>query len=186
MGHLIYSGITSLDGYVADADGNFDWAAPDKEVHAFVNDLERAVGSYLLGRRTYEVMRYWDTALDDPDSSPIEQDFARIWRGADKIVYSGTLAEPDTARTRLIRTFDPERVRDLKKRSDADLGIGGPHLAAYALRAGLVEDVWQILAPVVVGGGTAMFPDGLRLDLELVDQRRFAGGFVYLRYAVRA
>ena len=160
MANLIYSGITSLDGYVVDADGNFDWAAPDAEVHAFVNELERPVGTYLYGRRMYEVMRYWDTALEQADQPAVAQEYARIWQAADKIVYSGTLTAADTARTRLERTFDPERVRDLKASSAADLSVGGPHLAADALRAGLVDEVWQILAPVLVGGGTAMFPDG--------------------------
>ena len=185
MANLIYAGITSLDGYVVDTDGNFDWAAPDAEVHAFVNELERPVGTYLYGRRMYEVMRYWDTALEQADH-PAEQEYARIWQAADKIVYSGTLTAADTARTRLERTFDPARVRDLKASSAADLSVGGPHLAADALRAGLVDDVWQILAPTLVGGGTAMFPDRLRMGLELRDERRFASGFVYLRYAVRA
>ena len=185
MANLIYAGITSLDGYVVDAKGDFDWAAPDAEVHAFVNQLEQRVGTYLYGRRMYEVMRYWETALEQADQSPVEQEYARIWQAADKIVYSRTLTAADTARTRLERTFDPDQVRDLKARSDADLGIGGPHLAAAALRAGLVDEVWQILVPVVVGGGTAMFPDGLRLSLELQDERRFASGFVYLRYTSR-
>lgn len=184
MASLTYSGITSLDGYIADADGNFDWAAPDEEVHAFVNELERPVGAYLLGRRMYEVMRYWETVPDQAGPSAAEQ-YAGIWQAADKIVYSRTLAAPDTARTRLERSFDPEQVRELKARSAADLSIGGPHLAAAALRAGLVDEVWQILAPVVVGGGRAMFPDGLRMSLELRDERRFASGFVYLRYALR-
>ena len=186
MARLIYSGITSLDGYVVDADGNFDWAAPDEEVHAFVNELERPVGTHLYGRGMYEVMRYWDTALEQADQPAVAQEYARIWQAADKIVYSGTLTAADTARTRLERSFDPERVRDLKAGSAADLSVGGPHLAADALRAGLVDEVWQILAPVLVGGGTAMFPEGLRLSLELRDERRFASGFVYLQYAVRA
>jgi dihydrofolate reductase len=186
MAKLIYSGITSLDGYVVDADGNYDWAAPDAEVHAFVNELERSVGTYLYGRRMYEVMRYWETALEQADQRAVEEEYARIWQAADKVVYSGTLTAVDSARTRLERTFEPERVRDLKASTAADLGVGGPHLAADALRAGLVDEVWQIVAPTVVGGGTAMFPDGLRMGLELLDERRFASGFVYLRYAVRA
>jgi dihydrofolate reductase len=184
MAKLIYTAITSLDGYVVDADGRFDWAAPDAEVHAFVNELERPVGTYLLGRRMYEVLRYWETALEEDDLHPVAQEYARIWAAADKVVYSGTLAVAETARTRVERTFEPERVRDLKARSDLDLSVGGPHLAASALRAGLVDEVRQFLAPAVVGGGTAIFPDRLRLGLELLDERRFAGGFVYLRYAV--
>ena len=184
MAKLIYAAITSVDGYVVDADGRFDWAAPDPEVHAFVNERERPVGTYLLGRRMYEVLQYWETALEQDDLSPVEQEYARIWAGADKIVYSGTLAAAETARTRIERTFEPERVRDLKAASDLELSVGGPHLAASALRTGLVDEVQQFLAPTVVGGGTAIFPDGLRLDLELLDERRFASGFVYLRYAV--
>jgi riboflavin biosynthesis pyrimidine reductase len=133
----------------------------------------------------HEVLRYWETALEQDGLSPVEQDYARVWAGADKIVYSSTLAAADTARTRIERAFEPERVRDLKNRSAADLSVGGPHLAAFALRAGLVDEVQQFLAPVVVGGGTSIFPDGLRLGLELLDERRFLSGFVYLRYAVR-
>ncbi|HZA74207.1 MAG TPA: dihydrofolate reductase family protein [Propionibacteriaceae bacterium] len=186
MANLIYTAITSLDGYVVDADGSFDWAAPDEEVHAFVNELERPVGTYLLGRRMYEVMRYWETALSQAGLSAVEQEYARIWPAADKIVYSSTLSTADTARTRVERTFDTDRVRDLKGRSDSDLSVGGPHLATSALRAGLVDQLRQFLAPVVVGGGTSMFPNGLRMSLELLDERRFASGFVYLQYAVRA
>ena len=185
MAELIYTAITSLDGYVVDAEGRFDWAAPDPEVHAFVNEQERPIATYLLGRGMYEVMRYWDTALEQPDLSEVEQEYARIWSAADKIVYSRTLGSVDAVRTRLERTFDPEWVRDLRDGADADLSIGGPHLAAAALRAGLVDEVRQFLAPVVVGGGTAIFPDGLRLDLELREERRFASGFVFLSYAVR-
>jgi dihydrofolate reductase len=185
MAKLIYTALTSLDGYVVDADGSFDWAAPDAEVHSFVNELERPIGTYLLGRRMYEVLRYWETALEQPDLHLAEQEYARIWQAADKIVYSGTLATPDTARTRIERAFDVDQVRDLKERAATDLSVGGPTLAADALRAGLVDEVQQFLAPVVVGGGTAIFPGGLRLDLDLLDERRFASGFVYLRYAVR-
>jgi dihydrofolate reductase len=185
VAQLIYTAITSLDGYVVDTDGRFDWAAPDAEVHAFVNDRERPTGTYLLGRRMYEVLRFWETALEQPDLHAAEQEYARIWLGLDKIVYSSTLAAADTARTRVERSFDPDRVRDLKDQATADLSIGGPHLASFALRAGLVDEVRQFLAPVVVGGGTAIFPDGLRLGLELLDERRFGSGFVYLSYAVR-
>jgi dihydrofolate reductase len=185
MASLIYTSITSLDGYVVDADGNFDWAAPDEEVHAFVNELERPVGTHLLGRRMYEVLRYWETALEQADLTPVEREYARIWRAVDKIVYSGTLPTADTARTRVERVFDPDQVDNLKKRSGADLSVGGPHLAASALQAGLVDEVQLFLAPTVVGGGTAMFPDGIRMGLDLLDERRFASGFVYLRYAVR-
>jgi dihydrofolate reductase len=186
MAKLIYTAITSVDGYVVDAGGHFDWAAPDQEVHAFVNGLERPIGTYLLGRRTYEVMQYWETALEQDGLLPAEQEYAEIWAGADKVVYSSTLAAAGTARTRIEPTFEPDRVRDLKARSEYDLSVGGPHLAASALRNGLVDEVRQFLAPAVVGGGTAIFPDGLRLGLELLDERRFASGFVCLQYAVRS
>ena len=185
MAKLTYTAITSLDGYVVDADGSFDWAAPDEEVHAFVNELERPVGTFLLGRRMYEVLRYWETAGQQAGLSAAEQEYAQIWQAADKIVYSSTLSAPGAARTRIERTFAAEQARDLKDRSDAELSIGGPQLAAYALRAGLVDELRQFLAPTVGGGGTAMLPDGLRLGLDLLDGRRFASGFVYLRYAVR-
>jgi dihydrofolate reductase len=180
MARLLYSAITSLDGYIADADGRFDWAAPGEEVHAFVNDLERPVGTYLYGRRMYDVMRVWET-MDDPE--PVMRDYAEIWRAADKVVYSTTLDAPTTARTRVERAFDPEAVRALKAGARRDLSIGGAGLAAHALAAGLVDEVSLFLNPIVVGGGTRALPDGVRLPLELADERRFAGGVVYLRYA---
>jgi dihydrofolate reductase len=172
---LVYSALASLDGYVADAGGRFEWAAPDAEVHAFVNDLERGVGTLLLGRRMYEVLVPWDT-MDDP--APEMRDFAEIWRAADKVVYSRTLEEVSTARTRIEREFDPEAVR----RMDGVVSIGGPELAGHAFRAGLVDELQLFLSPVLVGGGTAAFPDGVRRDLELVEERRFGNGFVFLRY----
>jgi dihydrofolate reductase len=181
MGRLIASSIASLDGYVADADGRFDWSAPDAEVHAFVNDLERQVGTMLLGRRMYEVLAVWET-MDDPE--PVMVDFAQIWRAADKVVYSTTLEQPVTARTRIERAFEPDAVRALKQAADRDLSIGGPHLAAHAFAAGLVDEVQLFLNPVVVGGGTRALPDGVRLGLDLRDERRFANGVVFLRYAV--
>jgi dihydrofolate reductase len=179
MAHLIYTTIASLDGYIADADGNFDWSAPDEEVHAFVNDLERPVGTYLCGRRLYEVMAVWET-MDDPE--PVMRDYAAIWRAADKVVYSRTLQDVSSARTRIERAFDPEAVRALKAGAGADLSVGGAQLAAQALRAGLVDECRLLLSPVVVGGGTRALPDGLRLGLDLLDQRRFDNGVVYLRY----
>ncbi len=184
MAKLIYTGAISLDGYHSDADGGFDWAAPDEEVHQFVNDLTRSIGTYLLGRRMYQVLQYWETALDQPDQVAVEREYAQLWLGTDKIVYSATLDEAATARTRLVRRFDAEEVRRLKAEADADLSVGGPNLAAAALAAGLVDEVQMFLAPAVVGGGTRFLPNGLRLDLELLDEHRFAGGFVYLRYAV--
>jgi dihydrofolate reductase len=181
VGKLIYSTIASLDGYVADASGNFDWAAPDEEVHAFVNDLERPVGTYLYGRRMYEVMAAWETIDDE---HPVMRDFAEIWRSADKIVYSRTLDAVSTARTRIERTFDAQAVRRLKASADRDISVGGPGLAAHAIAAGLVDEYHLFLTPVLVGGGTHAFPDGAHVPLELVDERRFASGVVYLRYRV--
>jgi dihydrofolate reductase len=174
--------IASLDGYVADDDGNFDWAEPDQEVHAFVNDIERPVGTYLYGRRMYETMVYWETAHSLPDQPPVIQDFAQIWQAADKIVYSRTLETVSSARTRIERDFDPEAVRQLKASAERDITVGGPELAAEAIKAGLVDE-WQLFAaPVVIGAGRQSLPEDVRIDLELVDERRFGGGFVYLRY----
>jgi dihydrofolate reductase len=185
MAKLIYSAITSLDGYIADEDGNFDWAAPDEEVHTFVNDLERPVGTYLYGRRMYEVMVAWETAHTFADQRPVMQDFAKIWQGADKVVYSRTLAKVSSARTRIERDFDPEAVRQLKASAGRDLSVGGPDLAAQASRAGLVDEFHLFLVPFVVGGGNQSMPDNVRLQLELLDERRFGGGVVYLRYRTR-
>ncbi len=181
MSKLIYSAIASLDGYVADENGNFDWAAPDDEVHAFVNDLERPIGTYLYGRGMYETMVAWE-AMDTTGQAPYIQDFAHIWRAADKIVYSRTLEAPSSARTRIKREFDPEAVRRLKAAADRDLTTGGPGLAAQALEAGLVDELHLFVAPVIVGGGTAWLPTGVRLNLELLDERRFGNGVVYFRY----
>jgi dihydrofolate reductase len=182
VARLIYSAITSLDGYIADEDGNFDWAAPDEEVHAFINDLERPVGTYLYGRRMYEVMAVWETDPTLAEHSPVMRDFAEIWRAADKVVYSRTLGAVSTARTRLERAFDPEAVRQRKARAGRDLSVGGPDLAAHAFRAGLVDECQLFLAPIVVGGGKRALPDNVRVKLELQDERRFGNGMVYLRY----
>ena len=179
---LSYSAITSLDGYTADADGKFDWAAPDEEVFALINDLERGIGTYLYGRRMYEVMVYWETVSLE-GGSPAARDFAAIWRSAEKIVYSTTLQTAPSARTRIEPRFDPEAVRTLKQHGD--VSIGGPGLAAAAVRAGLVDEYQLFVTPVVVGGGTSVFPGGFRAGLDLVDQRRFASGVVYLRYRRR-
>ena len=184
MARLIYSAITSLDGYVADEDGNFDWAEPDEEVHAFVNELERPIGTYLYGRRLYEVMAGWDTAHALPDRRPVSRDFAEIWQAADKVVYSRRLEAVATARTRLERDFDPDAVRELKAKAAHDLTVGGPGLAAQALAAGLVDELHLFVTPVVVGGGTKALPGGLRLELELLDERRFRSGVVHLHYRV--
>ena len=167
MGKLIYSAIASLDGYVAD--DSFDWAEPDEEVHAFVNELERPIGTYLYGRRLYEVMAVWETAHALPDGKSVTRDFAEIWEAADKVVYSRTLESVATARTRLERDFDPDAVRQLKAKEAHDLTVGGPGLAAQALAAGLVDELHLFVTPVVVGGGTKALPGGLRLELELLD-----------------
>ena len=185
MAKLIYSAITSLDGYVADENGNFDWAAPDEEVHTFVNDLEREVGTYLYGRRMYEVMRYWETADAVADQPPFMRDYARIWQQADKVVFSKTLETASTPRTRLERDFDPDAVRRMKAAAERDFGVGGPGLAAAAILAGLVDEWHRFVTPVVVGGGTRFLPDGVRVNLELVDERRFAGGVVHLHYRTK-
>ena len=184
MGRLISTTIASLDGYINDEQGKFDWSEPDTEVHAFVNDLERPIGTYLYGRRLYDVMTYWETAHEQADSPAVELDYARLWQAADKIVYSTTLAEPSSARTRIERSFDAEAVRALKESSDRDLTIGGAGLAAHALRAGLIDEIRVFFSPVIVGGGTRFLPDRVRLDLELTDERRFTNGVVYLAYRV--
>jgi dihydrofolate reductase len=184
MAKLIYSAIASLDGYTADADGGFDWAAPDEEVHGFVNDLERPVGTYLYGRRMYEVMVAWENARTFADQQPVLLDYAAVWQAADKVVYSRTLTAVSSARTRVEREFDPDAVRRMKASAQRDLSIGGSELAAHALRAGLVDECGLFLVPHVVGGGTRALPDGVRLALELVDERRFTSGVVYLRYRV--
>jgi len=179
---LIYSAITSLDGYTADEDGNFDWAAPDEEVHSFVNDLERQVGTYLYGRRMYGVMVAWETMDDLP---PLLQDYAEIWKAADKIVYSRTLETVSSARTRLEQDFDPEAVRELKAQAERDLTVGGSDLGAQAIKAGLVDELHLFLTPIVVGGGTQSLPNDVRVELERLDERRFGNGVVHLHYGTR-
>ena len=182
MAKLIYSAITSLDGYVEDARGGFDWAAPDAEVHAFVNDLERPVGTYLYGRRMYETMVFWETAGAGAELREVSRDFAQIWQAAEKVVYSRTLEAASSARTRIERDFDPDAIRELKAAADSDLSVGGAELAAQALRAGLVDEIQLLVAPAVVGGGKRALPDGVHVKLELLDERRFGGGMVYVRY----
>jgi dihydrofolate reductase len=185
MAKLIYSAITSLDGYIADEDGNFDWAAPDEEVHTFVNDLERPVGTYLYGRRMYEVMVFWETAHTFADQRPVMQDFAKLWQAADKIVYSRTLEAVSSAKTRIERDFDAEAIRQMKASAGRDITVGGPDLAAQAIRAGLVDEYHLFLVPFVVGGGNQSLPDNVRVQLELLDERRFGSGVVFLRYRTR-
>ena len=186
MAELLYTAICSLDGYVADERGDFEWAAPDDEVHAFVNDQERPIGTYLCGRRLYEVMRFWERPDDSAAASAVMRDYAAIWRAADKVVYSRTLAEPVTARTRVERDFDPDAVRELVRQADRDVSVGGPELAAAAFRAGLVDEVRLYLTPVLVGGGKPALPAGVRAGLDLLDEHRFGGGVVHLRYRTRA
>ena len=186
MANLIYSAITSLDGYVADEHGTFDWGVPDEEVHAHLNDLERSVGTYLFGRRMYEVMVFWETARTLADQLPVERDFAEIWHGAEKIVYSTTLQAVSSARTRLEQNFDPELVRQLKATAERDIAVGGPTLAAQAIKAGLVDEYQLYVTPIVLGGGKRLLPDDVRLRLELLDERRFDNGVVHLRYRTRA
>jgi dihydrofolate reductase len=182
LAKLIYSAITSLDGYVADQDGSFEWAAPDEEVHAFVNDLERPIGTCLYGRRMYEVMRYWESAPTADDESPAVRDFAGIWQAADKVVYSRTLGSVSSARTRIEREFDPGAVQQLKVTAERDLSVGGPELAAQAIKAGLVDEYQLFVTPFVVGGGKRWLPDDVPLKLELLEERRFGSGVVHLRY----
>ena len=184
MARLIYSAITSLDGFVADEAGNFDWAVPDEEAHAFINDLERRAGTYLYGRRMYEVMVAWETPQTFADR-PVTQDFAEIWRAADKIVYSKTLEAVPSARTRIEREFDPEAIREMKAAAGRDLMVGGPALAAQAIEAGLVDEWHLFLTPVLVGGGKRSLPDEVRVKLELLGERRFGNGMVHVHYRTR-
>jgi dihydrofolate reductase len=185
MAKLIYSAIASADGYVEDAAGSFDWAAPDDELLRFVNDLERPAGTYLYGRRMYETMLYWETARPVPGQPPSWLDFAGIWQAADKIVFSKTLASESSARTRIERSFDPGVVRQLKSASEDEITVGGADLAGQATKAGLVDELRLIVVPVVTGGGKRALPDGVRSDLELLDTRRFTSGAVYLRYRIK-
>ena len=182
MAHLIYSAISSLDGYIEDRDGNFDWAMPDEEVHRFINDLEQATGTYLLGRRMYETMMVWETDPNLATDSPLTRDYAEIWQAANKIVYSRTLGTVSTRKTQLERSFNPEVIKQLKKTVQQDISIGGPELAAHAFRSGLVDECHLFLIPILVGGGKSALPENVRLELELLEEHRFGNGTVYLRY----
>ena len=187
MAKLIYSMLTSLEGHIEDAHGHFGWAAPDEEVHSYVNQLASSLGTYLYGRRMYETMVYWETAPTTPNQPRFvleraQHEWAQQWRAAEKIVYSRTLAVPRSARTRIERVFDPDAIRRLKSDVEHDISVDGPELAAQAIRAGLVDEFQMIVCPVVLGGGKRFFPDGVRLDLTLVEQRRFGNGVVVLRY----
>jgi dihydrofolate reductase len=185
MAKLIYSAISSLDGYVADTEGNFDWSAPDEEVHAFVNDLERPIGTYLYGRRMYEVMTYWETAPSAGEESPAMLDFAQIWQAADKVVFSKTLTAASSSKTRIEREFDPEAISQMVASAGRDVSVGGAALAAQAIAAGLVDEYHLFFSPVVVGGGKRSLPEEVRVNLELLDQRRFRSGVVHLHYGAR-
>lgn len=182
MGKLIYTMVTSLDGYVSDEDGSFDWAAPGEELHAFINVHTASIGTYLYGRRMYETMAYWETANVESDVPPVIDEYARVWQAADKIVYSTTLDQVASERTRIERSFDPDAIRTLKAASDRDLAVAGPVLAAQAIREGLVDEYQQFVGPVIVGGGHRFLPSGVRVDLELLDERRFGNGVVFLRH----
>lgn len=185
MGKLIYAANLSLDAFLEDETGSFDWSVPDEDMHAFWNEHERHIGTSLYGRRMYETMRVWETDDWLADEPPVIREYADIWRDADKIVYSTSLDDVSTARTTIQRTFDPEAVRQLKEASSSDLSIGGPGIAAEAFRHGLVDECVLLLLPVVVGGGKPGLPRGARLDLDLLDHRRFDNGAIYVRYAVR-
>jgi dihydrofolate reductase len=182
MAKLIYSAVASLDGYIADKTGNFDWAAPDDELHAFINELERPVGTHLYGRRMYEVMRFWENPDLLADKSHVMRDFAAIWQAADKVVFSRTLGVASTAKTRIDREFDAGAIRQMKAAAERDISVGGPELAAHAIRAGMVDEFQLFFVPILVGGGTRSLPDNLLLKLELVDEHRFGSGVAYLHY----
>jgi dihydrofolate reductase len=184
MAKLIYSAIASLEGNVEDEEGNFDWAAPDGEVFAFVNDLERPIGTYLYGRRMYETMVFWETVSTDADQSAVMRDFTELWRAAEKIVYSRTLQTVSSARTRIERNLNPDAVRALKQTSEADVTIGGAELAGQALALGLVDEYHLFLVPILVGGGKRALPDNIRAQLELLNEHRFRNGVVHLQYRV--
>jgi dihydrofolate reductase len=184
MAKLIYSAITSLDGYVEDEEGNFDWAAPGEEVHAFINDLERRIGTYLYGRRMYETMVFWETVSTGADQPDVIRDFAEIWRAAEKLVFSRTLQTVSSARTRIDRNFHLGALRRLKDTAVADITVGGADLAGQALAMGMVDECHLFLAPIVVGGGKRALPNSIRAQLELLDERRFRSGVVYLRYRI--
>jgi dihydrofolate reductase len=185
MSKLIVSALTSLDGYIEDDNGRFDWAMPDAEVHAFINDLDATIGTHLYGRRMYETMAVWQTVGDEPGLSAVEVDYAELWRALDKVVYSRTLAEVWTPRTRLERDFDPSAIVHLKQAATKDISVSGPGLAQHAFRAGLVDEIHLFVFPVLVGGGKPGLPQDVRLNLELLDERRFHNGVVHLHHSIR-
>jgi dihydrofolate reductase len=184
MGNLIYVTNVSLDGYIEDEHGSFDWTAPDDEFFSFITDLVRPVGTYLYGRRLHETMAVWETDPALAAQSELMADFANVWQAADKVVYSRTLEAVSTARTRVEHDFDPALVRDMKASATSDLTVGGAHLAAHALKAGLVDECHLFIHPVIVGGGKPALPSDTRSELELLDDRRLSNGVVYLRYRI--
>jgi dihydrofolate reductase len=184
MARLIYSAITSLDGYIEDEQGKFQWAAPDDEVHAYVNDLERPIGTQLYGRRMYETMVFWETVSTGPEQLAVTRDYAEQWRATDKVVFSRTLDAASSARTRIERAFDPEAIRQLKAAASRDITVGGPELAAEAIAAGLVDELHLFAHPIIVGGGKRALPLNAHVRLELLDERRFRSGVVHLHYRV--
>lgn len=186
MAELIYFSPVSLDGYIADEPSKFGWSLPDEEVFAFINDLMRPIGTYLYGRGMYQTMAVWETPAAIPNPLPGMPEFARIWQAAEKIVYSRTLDAVSTPRTRLEREFDPQAIRDLKARSARDITIGGPTLARQAIRDGLVDEYRLLVVPAMIGGGRQVLGGGPFTQVDLLDERRFAGGTVYLRYRMRA
>ena len=188
MGKLIYFAMTSLDGFVADQDGNFEWAMPSEEVHAYINNIARNVGTSLLGRNMYEIMKVWDTMPTDGTGGPMDgpseamNDYAKIWQAAKKIVYSTTLSDVAIANAKIERAFNPEAVKKLVAESNKDFDISGPHLAAEAIKAGIVDEYHQILVPVIIGSGNYWLPKDVQVNLELVDVRKFENVFVHLKY----
>jgi dihydrofolate reductase len=183
---LIYSSLASLDGYTVDEQGKFDWAKPDEEVHSFFNDLERPIGTYVYGRRMYETMAAWEKPETIAGEGEVVREYAEIWKDADKVVFSRTLDHVSTDRTRIEREFDPDAIRRLKEDADRDTSIGGPTLASEAIKVGLVDEIHLVVVPIIVGGGTPFFPPAVRVDLELIDERRFAAGAIHLHYRTRS
>jgi dihydrofolate reductase len=186
MAKLIYSGFTSLDGYVADETGNFEWAELNEEVYTFINNRERRIGTYLLGRKMYETMAVWETPEVIPHPTAGMLEYVPIWRAAEKIVYSTTLPAVSAAKTRLERKFEADVIRELKTGATRDVGIGGPALAAHAIRAGLVDEYNLLIAPIIAGGGNPYLPDKVPVKLELIDERRFDNGLVHVRYGAKS
>lgn len=185
MAKLIYSAITSLDGYIEDEQGNFDWSIPDEEVHTFINNLERPIGTYLYGRRMYDVMAFWETASTDSNLTSYALEFARIWQAANKVVYSKTLTAVSSTKTHIVRDFDPDSVQRMKASSERDISIGGPNIAAQAIKAGLVDEIHLFVTPILVGGGKPSLPSNVRVILDLVDENRFGNGMIHLHYRIK-